>query len=104
MAARRQRAKSRQQKKENAILKYFRDTRSELRKVRWPTREQALALTRIVLLVTLGMAILLGALDLFFNWLLRGIVAQNLLYMVLGVVVVVALGVGAYLIGQGEEV
>ena len=101
MAGRSRKRKGRKQ--ENALLRYFRDTRSELRKVRWPSRKGALALTRIVGLVTLGMAIFLGALDLFFGWVLRGIINQNLLFVILGVVVLAGVMTAAVLIGQGEE-
>jgi preprotein translocase subunit SecE len=53
-------------KKENFIVRYFKETRAELRKVNWPTRQQAINLTLIVLAVTLFMAILLGAIDYLF--------------------------------------
>ncbi|MBX3002807.1 MAG: preprotein translocase subunit SecE [Anaerolineales bacterium] len=58
----------------NAIQRFFRETIVELRKVSWPTRPEALALTRIVLIVMIVMAIILGGLDTvfgsFFRWLL----------------------------------
>ena len=91
-------------KKGGGLAQYFRETRAELRKVRWPSREEAWAMTKVVLAVTFGMALFLGVLDYAFNWLLRGIVGQNLLFIILGVVVVVVLLGSAYLIGQGEEV
>jgi preprotein translocase subunit SecE len=53
------------------ILNYFKDTRGELRKVSWPTRENATRLTLIVLGVTVAMAILLGAVDFIFSTLVR---------------------------------
>lgn len=57
----------------NAIQRLFRETVAELRKVSWPTRPEALALTRIVLIVMIIMAIILGGLDWvffrFFGWL-----------------------------------
>jgi preprotein translocase subunit SecE len=90
-------------RKENALVRYFRDTLVELRKVRWPTREQAFALTKIVGLVTLGMAILLGALDLFFGWVVRGIIDQNVWFMVGGALVAAVLVGAGFWIGQGEE-
>ncbi len=92
-----------EEKKENAIVRYVRDTRTELRKVHWPTRQQTWSMTKIVLVVTFGMAVFLGALDLFFGWLLRGIITKNFLYGILGVVVLVAILGAAYWIGQGEE-
>ena len=54
-------------KQQNAIQRYLRETVGELRKVSWPTREEAINLTRIVLLVIAFMAIFLGALDLLFT-------------------------------------
>lgn len=52
--------------KDNAITRYFKETRAELRKVNWPTRQQAINLSLIVLAVTVFMAILLGAIDYLF--------------------------------------
>lgn len=52
---------------------YLVDTRAELRKVVWPTREQAVNLTLAVLFVTLLMTILLGGIDFFFARLLEWI-------------------------------
>ena len=51
----------------NPIIKYFRETRGELRKVTWPTRQESQRLTAIVLGVTALMAIFLGLLDLIFS-------------------------------------
>ncbi len=44
----------------NPVARYIRETRGELRKVTWPTREEAWRLTLIVLGVTAAMAIFLG--------------------------------------------
>lgn len=44
----------------NPVTRYIRETRGELRKVTWPTREEAWRLTLIVLGVTAAMAIFLG--------------------------------------------
>lgn len=87
----------------NAIIRYFRETRVELRKVRWPSRQEAWRLTKVVGLVTLGMAMVLGAMDLFFGWLLRGIVSQNVLFMVLGAIVAAALIIATVMVGQVDE-
>ena len=48
------------------IKRWFKETAGELRKVSWPTREEALALTRIVLIVTIIMSVILGILDFIF--------------------------------------
>lgn len=53
--------------KENVIVRYFKETRAELRKVSWPTRQQAINLTLIVIAVTFSMAVLLGIIDYLFT-------------------------------------
>lgn len=58
-------AKSRQ--RGNAVVRYFRETSAELSKVNWPTREEALRLTGIVLVVVFAMSALLGVLDFLFS-------------------------------------
>jgi len=55
-------------RKDNFIVKYFKDTRAELRKVSWPTRQEALNLTLIVVAFTIFMAALLGIIDYIFAW------------------------------------
>lgn len=64
-------AKAMAVKKENAIIRYFKDTLAELRKVTWPSREEALKLTLIVFGVTIGMAAALGLVDYLFFLLFR---------------------------------
>lgn len=59
-------AKTATERRENRIVRYLKETRAELRKVTWPTRQEALNLTGIVLAVTLFMAALLGFLDFLF--------------------------------------
>jgi len=92
------------QKKDNAIVAYLRKTWAELKRVRWPTFEQGWAMTKIVLAVTFAMAVFLGALDFFFSWLLGGVIARNILFIILAAVVAIALVGAVYLIGRGEEV
>lgn len=60
-------AKAQAVKQENVVVRYIRETRVELGKVSWPTRQEALNLTIVVLLVTLTMAIFLGSLDYVFT-------------------------------------
>jgi len=56
-------------KKDNIIIKYLKETRAELRKVSWPSRQEALNLTLIVVAFTVFMAALLGIIDYIFAWL-----------------------------------
>ena len=48
------------------IKRWFKETAGELRKVYWPSREEALSLTRIVLIVTVILAAVLGVFDFIF--------------------------------------
>jgi preprotein translocase subunit SecE len=50
-------------KKPNAIVRYFRETSGELRKVTWPTRQEARRLTTVVVVVVAVMSALLGLFD-----------------------------------------
>lgn len=61
---------------ENAFGRYLRETRGELRKVTWPTREEAWRLTLIVLGVTAAFAIFLWAMDSVFSNMIRLIIEQ----------------------------
>lgn len=57
------------EKKKNAISLFFRETIGELRKVNWPTRQEATNLTIIVLIVIFSMSLFLGMFDLLFSYL-----------------------------------
>mgnify|MGYP005833113901 FL=1 len=59
--------KSIERRQPNAMVRYFRETSGELKKVNWPTRREAINLTAIVLAVTFGMSIIMGFLDLIFS-------------------------------------
>lgn len=48
---------------QNAIVRFYRETVGELRKVSWPTRDEAVHLTIIVLIVLAFMAAILGTVD-----------------------------------------
>ena len=63
-------------KPENRVVRYFKETRAELRKVTWPTRQQATNLTLIVLAVTVVMAAFLGAVDFLFARIIQLIVSS----------------------------
>ena len=54
---------STRRRKENALVRYFRQTWAELHKVHWPTRREATNLTLIVLAVTVAMSAFLGVVD-----------------------------------------
>lgn len=56
-------------KSENAIARYLKDTRAEISKVTWPTREEGIRLTVIVTIVTFIAGIVLFGVDTIFAWL-----------------------------------
>lgn len=59
--------KAETEKQENRLIRYLRESRAEMRKVTWPTREEAINLTSIVLIVTFLMSIFLWGLDVIFD-------------------------------------
>jgi preprotein translocase subunit SecE len=62
-------------KEPNAVVRYYRETVGELKKVVWPTREEAIRLTWIVLVVITIMAIILGTADYLFSQLFRFLIS-----------------------------
>jgi len=54
-------------KEPNAIQRYFHETVGELRKVSWPTREEATQLTTIVVIVVLALSSFLAIFDVLFS-------------------------------------
>ena len=50
-------------KSANPVTKYLRETRAEIAKVTWPTRDEWIRLSGIVLAVTVVMALILGITD-----------------------------------------
>lgn len=57
------------------IQRFWRETIGELRKVTWPTPEEAWKMTRLVLIVMIIMALILGVLDFVFSQLITLLVA-----------------------------
>ncbi len=67
--------------KPNQFVRYFgiavqflRDARTELKKVKWPTRKELLASTVIVIVLVLAVALFLGLIDIGLMKILKGIV------------------------------
>ena len=83
------------------VVQYLRDTRAELRKVTWPTRQEARHLTLIVLGATAGMAAILGLADFAFAEIMKQLVLGSWVGYVAGLVVVAA-GVLAWYLIQRE--
>jgi preprotein translocase subunit SecE len=55
-------------------FQFFRETIGELKRVVWPTREQATRLTILVIVISISVGIILGVVDLAFGRLFRFLV------------------------------
>jgi preprotein translocase subunit SecE len=87
--------------KDNAITRYFRETWAELKKVRWPTRQEAQNLTLVVLAVTVAMAAILGLLDAFYTWLFKGLIEGTTVNLVVAGAMLLA-GIVAIIFGMRQ--
>jgi preprotein translocase subunit SecE len=63
-------------KQPNPLSRYIRETRGELRKVTWPTREESWRLTLIVLGVTVLMAVFFWVFDFVFSSVIQFLIQQ----------------------------
>ena len=52
----------------HALQEFFSESIFELRKVVWPTRQETIQTTLVIMVVVLILSILLGLIDLFLNW------------------------------------
>lgn len=55
------------------IRRYFRESRIELKKVTWPSREQTVQLTIVVVVVCVAIALFLGGIDYVFASLIKAL-------------------------------
>jgi preprotein translocase subunit SecE len=55
--------KTQSARRPNFLVRFINETMGELRKVTWPTRDEALRLTAVVLAVMIASSIFLGAID-----------------------------------------
>ena len=67
-------AKDTKDQQDNVIVRTFRETRSELRKVVWPTREETIRLTVVVIVISLIIGLLLFTSDSIFLFLYTSLV------------------------------
>ena len=56
------------------IITYLKETRLEMKKVNWPTRQETVRKTLIVIGISVAVAIFLGGLDFIFTTLLNKLV------------------------------
>ena len=58
----------------NKITTFLQEARTELRKVRWPTREQTIQYTLAVIVVSVAVAAFLGGLDYLFQVIINRVI------------------------------
>lgn len=85
-----------EKKNTNFIVEQYYAVRSEIRKVTWPTRDEARALTIAVTVGTIVMALFLFLVDLVFEGVITGIVGNNVAWLVVGAVALILLAFGFY--------
>ena len=56
------------------IITYLKESREELKKVVWPSKKETRNHTLLVIGITLTVAVFLGAVDYFFNFILENII------------------------------
>jgi len=59
-----------------SLINYLKDTRSEMNHVSWPTKNQTINFTIIVLVISLATGLLLGFFDLIFQFGLKSFFLQ----------------------------
>jgi preprotein translocase subunit SecE len=57
-----------------ALTGFFGETRFEMRKVTWPTRQETVQTTIVVLIVVVIISIILWLIDMLLAWIVRGLV------------------------------
>jgi preprotein translocase subunit SecE len=89
-------------KEPHPIVRYIQETRAELRKVTWPTREEVKNLTLIIVIVTVSMALFLGLLEITFQQIIGGVILGQLGWMIAAAVLFIG-GVAAFYFNSRQE-
>ena len=63
--------------KGRAFRDFFSEARFELRKVVWPTRQETIRATGLILIVVVIISLLLGAFDMVISWAIRLLLGSN---------------------------
>jgi preprotein translocase subunit SecE len=89
-------------REDNLVVRYFKETRAELRKVAWPTRDETVNLTTIIVTVTVAVAIFLGLLDFIFQEVMSGVLRIDFIWLGLALVLLVG-GAAAFYFNNLEQ-
>lgn len=58
------------------ITKFLREAYGELRRVSWPSREQTIQYTTLVVVISIGIALFLGLLDYLFSDIIKNVIIK----------------------------
>jgi preprotein translocase subunit SecE len=61
---------------ENKIVQFVKDAQAELKKVNWPNRKQTTNYTLAVIGISIAVAIFLGGLDYFFEYVIKTFIVK----------------------------
>ena len=59
------------------VIQFFKESRAELKKVVWPTKDDVISSIKVVIISTIVVALILGLLDLGFSELFRIVMRQD---------------------------
>ena len=59
------------------VFQFFKESRAELKKVVWPTKDDVISSIKVVIISTILVALIFGLLDLGFSELFRIVMRQN---------------------------
>ena len=59
------------------VIQFFKESRAELKKVVWPTKDDVISSIKVVIVSTIVVALILGLLDLGFSELFRIVMRQD---------------------------
>lgn len=91
-----------EKKPTNPLANQFYSFRSEVRKVTWPTRDEARSLTIAVTVITIVIAIFLFLIDLLFEGVVAGVASVNITWIITGVVLLALLSAAFYFNGSED--
>lgn len=60
----------------SSFIDYIKESQKELKKVNWPSRQQTVKYSVIVIVMSLGLAAFLGGVDFVFNYILNNFIIK----------------------------
>ena len=60
-----------------SLVAFFQESRAELGKVTWPTRQETMNLTLAVIAMTVGIAVFLGLIDTILNYIVNPLIGAS---------------------------